>query len=566
MTVGFVMLVDAALERAAQVARHWAESGCPVVIHVDAEVTKRSYDAFRRDLADLETLEFVETRRRCEWGSWDSVAATMDGAEMMLDAFPDVRHVYLATGACLPLRPVAELQTHLAGRPHTDFIESATVESVDWSKGGFDRERFTFRSPLSSRKQGSLFDRVVRLQRRSGRTRQVPEGLVPHRGSPWWCLTRSTLSALLQDPRRREYEDFFRSVQAPDQSYFQTLVRKYAWRVESRSLTLSKLDYQGRSQTFYDDHLQLLRRSDCFVARKIWPLAERLYSNLLSNDPGVTQNAEPDPGKIDRLFNQAIERRTRGRPGLYMQSRFPLQKRENGESSGSYSVFEGFDDLFDDFEAWLSKTTGNRVHGHLYGPGCAEFAGGEAIFNGGLSDSAAIRDYNPCAFLRNLVWNTRGERQCFMFGPSDNQDITDFIAGDRNAQISVITGTWAIRLFRQKEAPEAVRKEAARLQRIEQEHVRILGADWAKARIRIWPLAEFIEAPMDNLQCILDEIGPRGARRLTEAPRLTDLTGFGRFLQELKNEGMAIHLAGEFSVGRDPTPIVPDSPRRLVVK
>ena len=38
MTVGFVMLCHTALDRAAQVARHWATHGCPVVIHVDKRV------------------------------------------------------------------------------------------------------------------------------------------------------------------------------------------------------------------------------------------------------------------------------------------------------------------------------------------------------------------------------------------------------------------------------------------------------------------------------------------------------------------------------------------------
>ena len=38
MTVGFIMLCHTALDRAAEVARHWAERGCPVVIHLDRRV------------------------------------------------------------------------------------------------------------------------------------------------------------------------------------------------------------------------------------------------------------------------------------------------------------------------------------------------------------------------------------------------------------------------------------------------------------------------------------------------------------------------------------------------
>ena len=54
-------------------------------------------------------------------------------------------HVYLASGSCVPLRPVAELDAFLAARPRTDFIESARVTQVPWTVGGLSEERFTLR-------------------------------------------------------------------------------------------------------------------------------------------------------------------------------------------------------------------------------------------------------------------------------------------------------------------------------------------------------------------------------------------------------------------------------------
>ena len=50
---------------------------------------------------------------------------------------------------------------------------------------------------------------------------------------------------------------------------------------------------------------------------------------------------------------------------------------------------------------------------------------------------------------------------------------------------------------------------------------------------------------------IVDEISPRSLRRLTEVPRLTDLTGFGQFLQNLRNQGMKPELMGDFPAGGD---------------
>jgi hypothetical protein len=553
MTLGFIMMCHTALHRAAQVARYWAEAGCPVVIHVDSRVGREEYDDLVRRVADLTNVSF-STRYACVWGTWSLVAATQAAGEQILRRHPELRHVYLASGACLPLRPVAELTDYLAKHPNTDFIESVTTSDVTWTKGGLDSERFSLHFPFGWRSHRRLFDVAVRLQRRFKMRRRLPKGIVPHMGSQWWCLTRQTLSAILEDPDRALHDRYFRTVWIPDESYFQTLARLYSVEIEGRSLTLSKFDFEGKPHVFYDDHLQLLRRSDCFVARKIWPDAERLYKIFLTQKPGEGMRAEPAPEKIDRLFARAVERRSRGRPGLYMQSRFPQLDHENGKTAAPYSVFHGFSDLFEEFDLWLAKTVGGRVHGHLFAPDRVHFAGGEKVYNGCLSDSAALRDYNPRSFLTNLIWNTRGERQCFQFSPRDNQDCNWFLATDPNAQISVISGTWAVPLMRQNLNFAEIRKEAARLQRIETDHLAILRTNFVKARVRIWTMAEFLESPMEALQTIIDEIRPQAARLPTEAPKLVDLSGFGQFLQALKNQGMQPIVMGDFVAS-------PDQPR-----
>ena len=119
----------------------------------------------------------------------------------------------------------------------------------------------------------------------------MPAGLVPHLGSQWWCLTRATLSAILDDPKRAEFDRYFRRVWIPDESYFQTLARRHSRQVESRSLTLSKFDDQGKPYIFYDDHQRILQESGCFLARKIWPHAGRLYDHF----PQPAQELRPRP-------------------------------------------------------------------------------------------------------------------------------------------------------------------------------------------------------------------------------------------------------------------------------
>ena len=562
MSVGVVLLCHTAFDRAAQVARFWAAGGSPVVIHVDAR--SNGVDAFMASLNDLPQVSF-SPRFACEWGTFGLVQATLAACGQMMENHPDLGHIYLASGACLPLRPHQELVDYLAAQPQTDFIESVTTDDVPWIVDGLAAERFTLRFPFAWRTRRRLFDAYVRLQRRVGFRRKIPSGLVPHLGSQWWCLTRRTLLSILKDPRRAEFDCYFRRVWIPDESYFQTLVRLYSTRLESRSLTLSKFDVQGRPHTFYDDHLQLLRRSDCFVARKIWPQAGKLYAHFLAPQLTLQDRAEPQPGKIDRLFSKAVERRTQGRAGLYMQSRYPAQDRENGKTCAEYSVFQGFSDLFTNFDRWLAKATGTRVHGHLFAPDRVEFAGRDATFAGALPDSAALRDYNPRSFLTNLIWNTRGERQSFQFSPRDLQDLNHFIATDANAHISVISGGWAIPLLHSDLPFATVRTQAARLQQIETAYLALLRSAPVKARVRIWTLADFLENPMEHLQAIIDEIAPRVPRMIGEAPQMADLAGFAQFLQNLKNQGMQPTLMGDFPLLQDPQPKEATSARPYLV-
>jgi hypothetical protein len=538
------MLCHTALHRAAQVARHWTTQGCPVVIHLDSRVADKDRSDLSAALADLPNLHFCR-RIACEWGTFSLVEAAIEGASLMLQRAPGVGHVYLASGSCLPIRPVAELQGFLAAHPDTDFIESVTTADVGWTVGGLNKERFTLRFPFAWKRQRRLFDGYVELQRKLGVQRSIPAGLVPHLGSQWWCLTRETLTKILNHPERARNDRYFRRVWIPDESYFQTLVRTVEAKVESRSLTLSKFDYLGRPHVFYDDHLHLLRQTEAFVARKIWPQADVLYDTYLAHAENAPR-LMPNPGKIDRLFAKAVERRTKGRPGLVMQSRFPARAQGGNLSAAPYGVFQGFSELYPDFQPWLARVAEARVHGHLFAPEKAEFAGDEAVFKGGLSSGAALRDYNPRSFLTSLIWNTRGERQCFQFGARDAQEITSFLAGDPNASVMIVSGAFAVPLWRSGRPFAEIRAEAARLQKIEADFIALLQAPEAKARSRVWTLADFVENPVEPLHQVVDDLNPRAPHRMTEVPLLTDLTGFADFVQELRNQGMQPVLLGDF--------------------
>lgn len=548
MSVGFILLVHEHLNRVADLARHLVEQGSPIIMHIDQRTPDNEVDALKAKLRQHKNIRYVQ-RRKCEWGRYSIVSATLDAAQKMLSDFPTVSHVYLASGSCLPLRPVAELQQYLSKQPATDFIESVTTDEVVWTVGGLDWERFVLRFPFSWKRKRKLFDRSVAFQRKIGYSRRIPDGVEPHLGSQWWCLTRETLTAILEDSNRKTYDRYFSHVWIPDESYFQSLVRKHSTSIESRSLTLSNFDVQGKPHVFYDDHIRLLEKSGCFMARKIWPQANKLYDRFLQKPAVMAADREPSPQRIERIFSAANARRVDGRAGLKMQSSFPgYEPWALKKTADVYSVFEGFGDLFPNFDLWLEKRSGLRIHGHLFDKKKVQFSGGERLYNGGLSSSTRLRDCDPEAFLRNLIWNTKGEHQCFQFGPDDRQQITDFLTWDAHAHIYVITGAWAVSLYHSDLEFERIRRIAARLQATEAAHVERLQADETRAKVVVWSLAEFVENPMSNLQMIIDSLESAGQRKLSEAPQMADLDGFGRFVQRLKNEGMNPHSVGDYAL------------------
>ena len=106
--LGVVFLCHNELDVAALMVRIWHDGGAAVAIHVDSRADEVSYQTMRQSLADLTDVTWVD-RRQCEWGMFTMVEVTQAAATELLRHFKDVTHVLVASGSCLPLRPVAEL-------------------------------------------------------------------------------------------------------------------------------------------------------------------------------------------------------------------------------------------------------------------------------------------------------------------------------------------------------------------------------------------------------------------------------------------------------------------------
>lgn len=539
--LGVVLMCHDEPGLAARMARIWIAGGARVAIHADTRMTDADLARLRAGLPGGGDV-ILTPRRRCSWGSFTLVRATQDAATALLERFSDTTHVFLASGACLPLRPVADLLAHLAADPGCDHIESTSIRDTPWTVGGLGEERLTLFFPFDFRRQRPLFDRFTALQRRWGVRRRVPAGLVPHFGSQWWCLTAQTLRSILDDPRRAEFDRFFRHSWIPDESYFQTLVRRHSIRIESWSLTLSRFDHDGRPHLFYDDHIPLLAGSRCFVARKIWPGAARLLAHFPAQDDGQARADPPQPGRAMQAIAHAARRRTRGRPGLYMQSRFPRAEYENGKTAAPYAVLAGPGDMFPGLESWLGAHLDCDVHGHLFAPEGAEFAHRPPVGPGALSPSARVRDHDPRGWLAALIRIT-DRMQVFQFGPRDSQALIWFMASDPNARLLVVPGAWALPLSQAAMPLARQRRAFADLQRTEAGFLRALDSPSARARVIRHDLGDVLARPAAILDDFLRSIDANWDGG-TALPPLRNPAGLDGFLRRMRNAGVPARLPG----------------------
>lgn len=543
--LGVILLCHGTLERAAQAARLWAEGGAALAIHVDARAPEPAFKVLRAALADHPQIVFVD-RRPCRWGDFSLVAATQDAATRLLQDHPDLTHVALVSGACLPLRPVAEFCAWLARDPTCDHIESFTAEDVGWTVDGLQSERFTLFFPFDWRRRRAWFDRAVRWQRRLGVRRPLPDGIVPHLGSQWWCLTGATLRAILADPRRAALDHWFATTWIPDESYFQTLARRHGARLRCQSPTLAQFDAHGRPFVLHDDHRDLLIRSRAFIARKVWPGAEGLYRAFPrpADDPA----AEPDMTEVRALAEAARRRRWSGRPGLIMQSRWLRSDAPQGRTAGPYAVLHGLGDLFDDLPGWLApRLPAAQVHGALFAPKGAQFAGGAALGPGGLSPVAALRDHDLRGWLTGLIRHAP-RMPVWLASPRDEAarghvDLDWFMAGDPQARILMVTGAWVVDLLQTGLPLDEMRRRALHLHRVETWQIAALDSPWTRARVVRLTLAQALADPGAALGQALDLIAP-GTALSGPLPPLRDTQGLHTLLAALRDAGAPLSLTG----------------------
>ncbi|WP_221892597.1 beta-1,6-N-acetylglucosaminyltransferase [Pontivivens nitratireducens] len=529
------------LYRVEELARYFASGGCRVVVHVDLQAPSHDFEALKSALSDTGTI--FAARQRCEWGTFALHNAAMEASRLLIDTFEDIDHVCLISGSCLPIQSLDKLKSCLAANPDTDFVESRLIGVDDWVHEGLSEERFTLYFPFGWRSNRWLFDRAVDIQRLLRVNRTVPAHLQIAVGSQWWTLSRGTLRRILDDPKKRETDAYFRKCWIVDESYVQTMVRTHSRTLVNRSLCLTEFDPQGIPFTFYDDHAHLLQRDEeHFFARKIWHGATGLYNKYLRGVEPMAAARRPRGGSLKVLVNEGRENRCLGRPGLLMQSRFPVQAFERQHRTARpYLVLDGFDFVYQGITQWQKSLGLPLVHDRLFAKDAVKFADDAKVMPGGIVANPRIRDWNTEQFLTNLIWNARDRQQSFQFHVSDSTRIASFLLKDPNANILFIKGAWAVGMTPNPgETSAQFRRRTMRLKLLEKKHIEEIEGAETRANVQSWTLGEVMADPALPLNALAAMIEGGKLTDVESLPTMRHEHGLGELALNMPVEGVQI--------------------------
>ncbi len=414
MRLLFVILAHERPEEAAALARALVggASDARALVHFDARAGAAPVEAFRAAAAGEPRIEALDERVATPWGEWGLVAAPLAAlrrAEAMAGTWDwTADRVVLLSGACLPCRPLGQLERFLSARPQTEFIE---VEDQAWITGGLRSERWKLWFPFNFRTQYRLHRAGVGVQRLLGVSRRFPKGLTPRFGSQWWCLTWETCAAMLAYARAHpERMRFFERVWIPDEMAVQTLVHALvpARRIFGRGLTHFQFTDKGKPVVHHDDHLDYVMGLDAFFFRKAAPGATRLRAACLElASAGPKRFGTPVARDGRDTSDYALKVRAQagfpmaGRP-FHAAQAAPAADAVLGRARTPYTVVVGPPARTRAVLARLGEA-GLVALGEAFAPGWCDLGEGREVFEGMRPEHWRIRDMHPALWLARLA-------------------------------------------------------------------------------------------------------------------------------------------------------------------
>jgi hypothetical protein len=380
-----------------------------VIIHYDANAPDNEFSKLRIALGPITRAHIVNERARCAWGQFGLVDGVVRALRIVRQQGINCDRIFLMSGSCMPVRPLAQLKRFLDVNPQAEFIESKTKE---WILGGLRDERFQYYHLFNERNRKLLFDYAWRLQQLLRLRRRFPVGLRPRFGSQWWCLTRNTALEVLEfvEKNARTYR-FFKTTWIPDELFFQTIVYRLVGpqRVFGKSLTFYAFSNKARAVILYDEHEHLVTQLPYFFARKVSPRAGRLRQSL-DAIARLPDDGAPLPVIGDPKFNINVVKNVSRqihfpRPGqaFYGNQQFIEWPGALADSHLPLAILYGPSTITKLVRERLNRVPDLVIFGRIFRRDLVDLGEWGVTYRGLREDDNLIRDFDKPLYLSRLL-------------------------------------------------------------------------------------------------------------------------------------------------------------------
>lgn len=213
-----------------------------VFVHVDAGA--RDFPVER--IAAVPGVEIVAPRVEVHWGDFSMIEATLTLLKAAQRAGQFDRFVLLS-GGCYPVKPMAELEAAFAREPDREWIAVTPIGPQSRLRpliGRRWRMAPVTRHPGMDARIRAVWNRATKVL---GRDLEREIGMAPHFGGQWWGLSNRCAAKILEFvDAHPAFVRAYRSVYAPDEHFFQTIVAnsefgECAFRIEDCGASTNQL-------------------------------------------------------------------------------------------------------------------------------------------------------------------------------------------------------------------------------------------------------------------------------------------------------------------------------------
>ncbi|MEK6274232.1 MAG: beta-1,6-N-acetylglucosaminyltransferase [Actinomycetota bacterium] len=276
MKVAYLIRAHHAPKLLERVVRRLAGPDVGVFLHISRSAEDPVYDEMVSRLQDVEGVHWLP-RRRCRYGGFSLVEATLAGLDAIAEVDPLPRHTLLLSGQDYPLRSRTEIDAFLERAGERSFVHHGAIPSAGWrhERGGLDRvQRMYF----------ERFRYKTRLLRVPFVTRRFPKGLRPYGGSAFWALAPEAVAYVERFVRENpNVVRFFRHTLIPDELFFQTVLLNSPLRETIVNEELHYVDWSGHTihpATLGLEDLEPMLASGKLFARKFDPAETQVLDRL----------------------------------------------------------------------------------------------------------------------------------------------------------------------------------------------------------------------------------------------------------------------------------------------